>query len=90
MGIFLASWQSAVLRSRILHETRVWLQVVPEDDVKAAGPIANMDMSIMTAATGLERTRAAWVTLLQQAELKMLRVDTPAPGQPSFIYACTA
>ena len=58
--------------------------------MEAAGPITDMDMSIMTAATGFERTRKDWGTLLESAGLDLLRVDTPAPGQPSFIYACTA
>lgn len=71
-------------------EQPVLLQVLPEDDMLAAGPIADMDMSIMTAATGRERTRDDWTHLLQGAELELLRVDTPAPGQPSFIYVCAA
>lgn len=65
-----------------------WVQVLPEDDLEAAGPITDMDMSIMTAATGQERTRADWDRLLTSSGLDLLRVDTPAPGQPSFIYAC--
>jgi hypothetical protein len=64
------------------------MQVLLEDDMDAAGPIAEMDISIMTATYGRERTRKDWVKLLECAELDLIRVDTPVPGQPSFIYAC--
>lgn len=75
-------------RAMAQHSILVIMEfVLPEDDLEAAGPITDMDMSIMTAATGQERTRADWDRLLSSSGLDLLRVDTPARGQPSFIYA---
>ena len=47
------------------------MQVLPEDEMEAAGPMTDMDMSIMTAATGFERTRKDWGSLLQRADLDL-------------------
>ena len=38
--------------------TKVLLQVLEEDDVLAAGPAVNMDMSMLTSTSGYERTHA--------------------------------
>ena len=66
--------------------TKVLLQVLEEDDVLAAGPAVNMDMSMLTSTSGYERTHAEFAMLAAGAGLQLDKIDTPAPGQPSLIY----
>ena len=62
------------------------MQVLQEDDVTAAGPAANMDVSMLCSTSGYERTHAEFESLAAGAGLQLDKIDTPVPGQPSLIY----